>query len=94
MNNFPSTLVLPVERAAETQGEIADSDVMETVNGQRFGGDQHRNRTTFTPEQSRVLEQGNTTTLPFYNYTIQFWKYTFQLNVLMENPYLHNLRVR
>ncbi|XP_067111039.1 paired box protein Pax-4-like [Osmerus mordax] len=45
------------ERAAETQGEFTDSEVMETVNGQRSGGVQHRNRTTFTPEQSRVLEQ-------------------------------------
>ena len=76
---FPSTLVLPVERATETQGEFADSEVMETLNGQRSGGVQHRNRTTFTSEQSRVLEQGNATTLPFYNYSIQFGKYTFQL---------------
>lgn len=43
------------------QEEVNEREMLETVcsNDKKRKGIQHRNRTTFTPEQSRTLEQGD-----------------------------------
>ncbi|KAM3859044.1 paired box protein Pax-4 [Diretmus argenteus] len=43
------------------QGDVSEREPLETLcsNDQKPKSPQHRNRTTFTPEQSRALEQGN-----------------------------------